>query len=34
MFQPAAEINPKENPIDYHVNGSFEAPRPGYDLKS
>ncbi|XP_061370903.1 agamous-like MADS-box protein AGL30 isoform X2 [Gastrolobium bilobum] len=30
-FQPAAEINPHENPVDYHINGSFEAPRPGYD---
>lgn len=32
-FQPGAEINPLENPVDYHVNGSFEAPRPGYDSK-
>ncbi|KAK7362360.1 hypothetical protein VNO77_04471 [Canavalia gladiata] len=30
-FQPTAEINPHENPVDYHVNGSFEAPRPGFD---
>ncbi|KAI4314144.1 hypothetical protein L6164_027080 [Bauhinia variegata] len=30
-FQPAAEMNPHENSVDYHVNGSFEAPRPGYD---
>lgn len=30
-FQPAAEINPHENPADYHVNGSFEAPRQGYE---
>ncbi|RDX74387.1 Agamous-like MADS-box protein AGL30, partial [Mucuna pruriens] len=30
-FQPTAEINPHENPVDYHVNGSFEAPRSGYD---
>ncbi|XP_020220789.1 agamous-like MADS-box protein AGL30 isoform X3 [Cajanus cajan] len=30
-FQPTAEINPHENPVDYHVNGSFDAPRSGYD---
>lgn len=31
-LQPtAAEINPHKNPVDYHVDGSFEAPRPGYD---
>ncbi|KAG5023680.1 hypothetical protein JHK82_019582 [Glycine max] len=30
-FQPTAEINPYENPVDYHVNGGFEAPRSGYD---
>ncbi|KAI4328461.1 hypothetical protein L6164_020814 [Bauhinia variegata] len=30
-FQPAAEINPQENSVDYHVNGSFEAPRPGFE---
>ncbi|KAK7400904.1 hypothetical protein VNO78_12213 [Psophocarpus tetragonolobus] len=30
-FQSTAEINPHENPIDYHVNGSFEAPRSSYD---
>ncbi|KAK8472307.1 hypothetical protein PHAVU_002G172350 [Phaseolus vulgaris] len=30
-FQPTAEINPHENPVDYQVNGSLEAPRSGYD---
>ncbi|KAF7828041.1 agamous-like MADS-box protein AGL30 [Senna tora] len=30
-FQPGMEMSPPENPIDYHVNGNFEAPRPGYD---
>ncbi|KAL2344524.1 hypothetical protein Fmac_005809 [Flemingia macrophylla] len=30
-FQPTAEMNPHENPVDYHVNGSFEASRSGYD---
>ncbi|KAK7368388.1 hypothetical protein VNO80_10413 [Phaseolus coccineus] len=30
-FQPTAEMNPHENPVDYQVNGSLEAPRSGYD---
>ena len=30
-FQPTAEMNSHENLLDYHVNGSFEAPKPGYD---
>ncbi|XP_019459930.1 PREDICTED: agamous-like MADS-box protein AGL30 [Lupinus angustifolius] len=30
-FQLEAEMNPHENHVDYHVNGRFEAPRPGYD---
>ncbi|KAJ7953832.1 Agamous-like MADS-box protein [Quillaja saponaria] len=30
-FQPAGEMSPLRNPEDYHVNGSFEAARPGYD---
>ncbi|XP_027347742.1 agamous-like MADS-box protein AGL30 [Abrus precatorius] len=30
-FQPSAEISPQENPVDYHVNGSFEAPSTGFD---
>ncbi|KAK4263469.1 hypothetical protein QN277_028869 [Acacia crassicarpa] len=30
-FQPAVEMNPHENPLDYRVNGSFEAPQPGDD---
>lgn len=30
-FEPAAEMSPHENPVDYHINGSFEAPRPVYD---
>ncbi|XP_014506892.2 agamous-like MADS-box protein AGL30 [Vigna radiata var. radiata] len=30
-FQPNAEMNPHENPVDYHVNGSLEAPRSGFD---
>ncbi|QCD82528.1 MADS-box transcription factor [Vigna unguiculata] len=30
-FQPTAEMNPHENPVDYHVNGSLEAPRSGFD---
>ncbi|KAJ7943451.1 Agamous-like MADS-box protein AGL30 [Quillaja saponaria] len=30
-FQLVGEMNPLDNPVDYHVNGSFEAGRPGYD---
>ncbi|KAJ0038454.1 hypothetical protein Pint_22792 [Pistacia integerrima] len=30
-FQPVGEMNIQENPVDYHVSGSLEAPRPGYD---
>ncbi|KAF7809109.1 agamous-like MADS-box protein AGL30 isoform X1 [Senna tora] len=30
-FQPAAEMNSHENPIDYHPNKSFEAPTPVYE---
>ncbi|XP_041010755.1 agamous-like MADS-box protein AGL30 isoform X3 [Juglans microcarpa x Juglans regia] len=30
-FQPATQMNPQELPVDYHVNGSFETPRPGYE---
>ncbi|KAG8654132.1 hypothetical protein MANES_05G103601v8 [Manihot esculenta] len=30
-FQPASEMNIQESPVDFHVNGSFEAPKPGYD---
>ncbi|XP_021660586.2 agamous-like MADS-box protein AGL30 isoform X3 [Hevea brasiliensis] len=30
-FQSAAEMNLQESPVDFHVNGSFEAPKPGYD---
>ncbi|XP_020533760.1 agamous-like MADS-box protein AGL30 isoform X2 [Jatropha curcas] len=30
-FQPAAEMNLQESPVDFHVNGSYEAPKPGYD---
>ncbi|XP_038692664.1 agamous-like MADS-box protein AGL30 isoform X1 [Tripterygium wilfordii] len=30
-FQPAAEMNLQQSAMDYHVNGSFEAPRPAYD---
>lgn len=30
-YEPATEMNPHENPVDYHVNGSFEAPKPEYD---
>ncbi|XP_054809077.1 agamous-like MADS-box protein AGL30 isoform X2 [Prosopis cineraria] len=30
-FQPSAEINPLENPIDYHPNKSFEAPRLAFE---
>ncbi|XP_019454940.1 PREDICTED: agamous-like MADS-box protein AGL30 isoform X2 [Lupinus angustifolius] len=30
-LQPAAEMNPHENNVDYHVNASFEPPRPSYD---
>ncbi|CAL0315197.1 unnamed protein product [Lupinus luteus] len=30
-LQPAAEMNPHENNVDYHVNGRFDAPRPSYD---
>lgn len=30
-FQSAAQMNPQENPVDFHVNGSFETPRPGYE---
>lgn len=29
-FQPPAEMSPQENPVEYHVNGSFEAPRPEF----
>lgn len=30
-LQPATGMNPQETRVDYHVNGSFEAPRQGYD---
>jgi hypothetical protein len=30
-FQPAAEMKTQKSPEDFHVNGSFEAPKPGYD---
>ena len=30
-FQPAAEMNPHESPMDYHVSGSFGVPRPAFD---
>ncbi|KAJ6987556.1 agamous-like MADS-box protein AGL30 isoform X3 [Populus alba] len=30
-FQPAAEMKIQKSPEDFHVNGSFEAPKPGYD---
>ncbi|XP_054823146.1 agamous-like MADS-box protein AGL30 isoform X2 [Prosopis cineraria] len=30
-FQSAVDIIPHENPSDYHVHGSIEAPRPGCD---
>ncbi|XP_015576855.2 agamous-like MADS-box protein AGL30 isoform X1 [Ricinus communis] len=30
-FQPAADMNIQESPVDFHVNGSFEVPKPGYD---
>ncbi|KAJ1423657.1 hypothetical protein SESBI_12293 [Sesbania bispinosa] len=30
-LQPIVGMNPHENRVDYHVNGSFETPRPGYD---
>lgn len=29
-FQQPAEMSPQENPVEYHVNGSFEAPRPDF----
>lgn len=29
-FQPVSELNIQDN-LDYHVNGSLETPRPGYD---
>ncbi|KAM0987186.1 hypothetical protein ACFX13_011561 [Malus domestica] len=29
-FQPPAEMSPQENPVEYQVNGSFEAPRPEF----
>ncbi|KAJ4711363.1 putative Mads box protein [Melia azedarach] len=30
-FQPVSDMNIQENPVDYHVTGSLEVPRPGYD---
>ncbi|KAK9192090.1 hypothetical protein WN943_020706 [Citrus x changshan-huyou] len=30
-FQPVSEMNIQENPVDYHVSGSLEVPRPGFD---
>uniref|UniRef100_A0AAU7LJL7 MADS90 n=1 Tax=Hippophae rhamnoides TaxID=193516 RepID=A0AAU7LJL7_9ROSA len=30
-FQPPVELSPAENPLDYHINGNFEFPRPGDD---
>ncbi|XP_044491848.1 agamous-like MADS-box protein AGL30 isoform X4 [Mangifera indica] len=30
-FQPVGEMSIQENPVDYHVSGSLEAPRTGYD---
>uniref|UniRef100_A0A2N9J5N1 MADS-box domain-containing protein n=1 Tax=Fagus sylvatica TaxID=28930 RepID=A0A2N9J5N1_FAGSY len=30
-FQPAAQMNPQEDPLDYHVNGNFGTSRPGYE---
>ncbi|TQD92323.1 hypothetical protein C1H46_022121 [Malus baccata] len=29
-FQPPAEMSPQENPVEYQVNGSFEASRPEF----
>ncbi|KAM5567225.1 agamous-like MADS-box protein AGL30 [Rosa sericea] len=29
-FQQPTEMSPQENPVEYHVNGSFEAPRPDF----
>lgn len=30
-FQPPVELSAAENPLDYHINGNFEFPRPGDD---
>lgn len=30
-FQPGAEMNLQENSLEYHVDGSFEAPQAGFD---
>ncbi|KAH9773955.1 Agamous-like MADS-box protein AGL30 [Citrus sinensis] len=30
-FQPVSEMNIQENPVDYHVSGNLEVPRPGFD---
>lgn len=30
-FQPVSDMNIQENPVDYHVTGSLDVPRPGYD---
>ncbi|XP_018845248.2 agamous-like MADS-box protein AGL30 isoform X2 [Juglans regia] len=30
-FQTAVQMNQPEHPADYHVNGSFETPRPGFE---
>ncbi|CAN1794360.1 Agamous-like MADS-box protein AGL30 [Linum perenne] len=29
-FQPVPEMNLQESPVDFNINGSFEAPKPGY----
>ncbi|XP_042984359.1 agamous-like MADS-box protein AGL30 isoform X4 [Carya illinoinensis] len=30
-FQTTVQMNQPEHPADYHVNGSFETPRPGFE---
>lgn len=30
-FQSAAQMNPQEQPVDYHGSGGFETSRPGYE---
>ncbi|KAK9277739.1 hypothetical protein L1049_007286 [Liquidambar formosana] len=30
-FQPAADMSLHNNPLDYHIDGSFEAPQSGFD---
>ena len=30
-FQPAAQMNQQEDPLEYHVSGNFGTSRPGYE---